>query len=204
MNPFASIWDDLPIVKVTAKPVAKEKSKKVDHSEVKAIYEAYLIKKAELVRHREYADKVAKATSGSGMTLVMPLATMGTDGGPLLCDYCKKPIILEGGKFNRKYVDEAWKANPDPKWRSWISGGLMVRIIENDTLRIYHGYEGVPNNCDTLATIAKDKAESEFKKDLSKGGLLYNYLQSIDKEDEFSDVMNVMFFFDPGFGVNRP
>src|SRR5439155_2782713 len=66
-----------------------------DHTEARAIYQAYLKKREELEVHRAYAERVARATGGPGQTPVRPLATMGTDGGPLLCDYCGKPTVLE-------------------------------------------------------------------------------------------------------------
>ena len=81
-----------------------------DHSAARAIYQAYLQKVEELEVHRAYAERVAKATAGGGQTPVRPLATMGTGGGPLLCDYCRKPIVLEGGAFHGVTADVAWAA----------------------------------------------------------------------------------------------
>src|SRR6266511_899999 len=76
-------------VKEKAKP--KPKPQKVqDHAEARAIYQAYLKKIEELEVHRAYAERVVKATGGPGQTPVRPLATMGTGGGPLLCDQCGK------------------------------------------------------------------------------------------------------------------
>src|SRR5687768_6309548 len=63
-----------------------------DHTEARSIYQAYLKKAAELRVHQDYAERVVRATAGPGQTPVRPLATMGTDGGPLLCDRCGKPI----------------------------------------------------------------------------------------------------------------
>ncbi len=76
------------------------------------MYQDYLARAAVLERHRRYAADVEKATSGSGETPVQPLATMGKNGGPLLCDVCSKPMILEGGAFQGVYADEAWRRNP--------------------------------------------------------------------------------------------
>jgi len=212
-------WADLlyegtipPVVAEKPKPVVKIKPKP-DHSEAKAIYAAYLIKAAELAKHREYAERVAKATDGQSQTPVMPLACMGTNGGPLLCDHCNKPIILEGGKFHKVYADVAWKANPlrSNKWMSFISGGLMVRIVDNGTLRIYHGYDGSAGHCCTIAKAAMDAAEAKFTRDNSKGTLICKFLRDEFPEDtdreldrKLTDIMNVMFSFDPSYGVNVP
>jgi hypothetical protein len=70
-----------------------------DHTEARQVYEAFLKKREELGVHRDHAEQVAQATAGHGQTPVRPLATMGTNGGPLLCDHCGKPIVLEGGTF---------------------------------------------------------------------------------------------------------
>src|SRR5204863_4357056 len=123
-----------------------------DHTEAREIYQAYLKKREELEAHRVYAEQVAEATAGHGQTPVRPLATMGTNGGPLLCDHCGKPIVLEGGSFHGITADVAWKQNPVENWVSWILGGMVVEIQTNGTLRIYHGYPGRGNNyCCNLA-----------------------------------------------------
>jgi hypothetical protein len=144
-----------------------------------------------------------KATHGAGMTPVMPLATMGCNGTALLCDYCGKPIILEGGKFHNAYADMAWALNPYPKWVSWIKGGLMVRILENGTLRIYHGYEGQSGHCDTIAKAQRDIADQAYKKDMNAITKMAKYLELIGEGDKLSDVVDLMLSFDPGLGVNR-
>lgn len=204
-------------VGVVEKPVEKPKPPPPppkDHTEARAVYQAYLAKHAELERHRKYADRVAKATDGRGMTPVKPLATMGTDGGPLLCDVCHKPIVLEGGKFHGKYADAAWRANPQDKWTSWISGGLVVEIQTNGTLRIYHGYPGhSANHCCNVASRQDTKARDEFG--ARKNEHLFNPLLAF-LTDEFpemaekarfdlvNEIMGTMFAYDPGIGINRP
>src|SRR5437764_4565682 len=95
-----------------------------DHSEAREIYQAYLKKVRELEVHRAYAEQVARATAGRGQTPVRPLATMGTGGGPLLCDHCGKPMVLEGGLFHGVAADAAWGRNPSDGWTSWILGGM--------------------------------------------------------------------------------
>src|SRR5262245_27680291 len=73
----AAIEED---VEEKAKPEPEEVQ---DHTEAREIYQAYLQKIEDLEVHRAYADQVAEATEGRGQTPVRPLATMGTNGGPL-------------------------------------------------------------------------------------------------------------------------
>jgi len=98
----------------------------VDHKKAKAIYESYLAREAVLVPRRDYARCVAEATGGSGQTPVEPLATMGKNGGPLLCDVCGKPMILEGDAYQGVFADEGWRRNPTKGWVSWIAGGMVA------------------------------------------------------------------------------
>ncbi len=185
-----------------------------DHTEAREVYQAYLKKAEELEVHRAYAERVVKATGGPGQTPVRPLATMGTAGGPLLCDRCKKPIVLEGGQFHGVAADVAWARNPSDSWKSWISGGMVVEIQTNGTLRIYHGYPGRNNkDCCNVASREDQKAQAEFgpSKVPQKHGMMLAFL-----EDEFPDmtqkarrdllneILNTMFSYDPGIGINRP
>src|SRR5262245_41356276 len=134
-----------------------------DHTEARAIYQAYLKKSEELEVHRAYAEQVVEATAGRGQTPVRPLATMGTNGGPLLCDHCGKPIVLECGRFHGVAADAAWGQNPSDNWRSWILGGMVVEIQTNGTLRIYHGYPGRNDNqCCNVAGREHKKARAAF------------------------------------------
>lgn len=201
------------------KPEAQPK-KKADHTEARQIYQAYLKKNAELELLQAYADRVAKATSGRGQTPVRPLATMGCDGGPLLCDQCKKPIVLEGGQYHGMHADAAWKKNPNPdgKWTSWILGGMVVEIQTNGTLRIYHGYPGQHNkHCCNVAsredTAAREKWEAspESRKRVEKLDLLLAFIQdefpnmSSEEHDALlNKIVDTMYSFDPGPGINRP
>jgi hypothetical protein len=209
-NPFESLWEDRPAAPLVAtKPPLRKAKPPKDHTEAKAIYAAYLKRLPELLKHQEYAMAVAKATDGPGMTPVKPLATMGCNGGPLLCDHCGKAIILESGPYYNVPADVAWAANPkrDEKWVSYIKGGLIVAIVDHGLLRIYHGYDGVPNHCYTLAKAKMAADEAAFVKDHSKFKLLYEYFEEekfVDYERLASEVFNLMFSFDPGYGVNRP
>jgi hypothetical protein len=183
------------------------------HAEAKELYQQYLARKAVLDRAREYASGVAKATDGSGQTPVEPLATMGKNGGALLCDVCKKPMILEGGSFQGVYADEAWRRNPKKGWTSWISGGMVVRIETNGTVRVFHGYPG-RSGCVLKADKADDKERSDFRTKMksidvsSKLDLLAAYFKAekpeLNNDAMLSDIYKVLFTYDPGLGVNAP
>lgn len=208
MNPFDALWEDRPMMKGTMRgtsPSPQNIKRSVDYGNSAELYKEYLTKSIELAKQRQYAEKVVKATHGSGMTPVMPLATMGTNGGPLLCDYCSKPIILEGGKYHGWYADKAWAEHnhTNTVWTSWIKGGLMVRIVDNGTLRIYHGYEGRDGHCDTIATAIHASLESRFKIDMDAVIKMAKYLEMLGESDKLSDVVATMLSFDPGLGVNR-
>jgi len=192
----------------------KPKSEAQDHTEAREIYQAYLKKIEELEVHRAYADRVVKATAGRGQTPVRPLATMGTNGGPLLCDHCGRPILLEGGPFHGVAADAAWKRNPGDNYTSWILGGMVVEVQTNGTLRIYHGYPGSSHNhCCNAASREDKKARDRFEssKGREKQDTLLAFLQ-----DEFPDrtpnehlhllnqILDTMYSYDPGIGVNRP
>lgn len=185
-----------------------------DHSAARALYQEYLKRVAELEPHRAYAERVARATSGPGQTPVRPLATMGTGGGPLLCDHCGKPIVLEGGRFHGVPADVAWARDPRDRWTSWILGGMVVEIQTNGTLRIYHGYPGGnAKHCCNAASRADTKAREAFGP--RRGADQFMPLLAFF-EDEFPDltdrarqglaneVLDALFAYDPGLGANRP
>jgi hypothetical protein len=184
-----------------------------DHTEARAIYQAYLRKVEELELHRAYADQVVQATAGRGQTPVRPLAIMGTNGGPLLCDHCRKPILLEGAPFHGVPADVAWRRNPDANWTSWILGGMVVEIKTNGTLRIYHGYPERDNrHCCNVASREHEKARAAFtSRRAEKHDLVLAFIK-----DEFPDmtgdqrlgllsgILDTMYSYDPGIGINRP
>ena len=200
-------------VKEESKPKPKPKAVP-NHTEARKIYQVYLKKKEELEVHRAYAERVAKATGGPGQTPVWPLATMGTDGGPLLCDHCGKPIVLEGGRFHGVAADAAWKQNPSDSWRSWILGGMVVEIQINGTLRIYHGYPGRDDRyCCNVASRREEKAQSQFKS--RKGPETFNMILAFLEHDFpdmpenerlslLNEILNTLYSYDPGIGINRP
>lgn len=181
------------------------------HAEARAVYQEYLARAAILERNRKFAEAVARATSGSGQTPVEPLATMGKNGGPLLCDVCGKPMILEGGAFQGVYADEGWRRNPKPGWTSYISGGMVVKIETNKTLRIYHGYPG-RSGCVVKADRADEAARAEFRAYMKtqNTSAKLNALTAFFKAElpekandaVLTDIHRVMFVYDPGLGVN--
>jgi len=183
------------------------------HAAAKAMYQDYLARGVALERHRSHASEVASATSGSGMTPVEPLAKMGKGGGPLLCDVCRKPMILEGGAYEGVYADEGWRRNPTRGWASWISGGMVVRVESNGTLRIYHGYPG-RSGCVMKADKVDDKLRAEFRAraktiDVPANlDLLSAYFKAELPEHNtdavLSEIYRVLFVYDPGLGVNSP
>ncbi|HVK11019.1 MAG TPA: hypothetical protein VM597_19780 [Gemmataceae bacterium] len=197
-----------------AEPAAPPPKAVRDHSAARAIYQAYRKKVEELAVHQAYAEQVAAATAGHGRTPVRPLATMGTGGGPLRCDLCGKPIVLEGGASHGVAADAAWARDPRDGWESWILGGLVVEIQTNGTLRIYHGYPaGGARQCCQRASKAHREARAAFVSRMPPGtpALLLAFLT-----DEFPDrtgrehraladtIIDVMYSYDPGLGVNRP
>jgi hypothetical protein len=185
-----------------------------DHTEAREIYQAYLKKIEALEVHQAYAEQVVQATAGRGQTPVRPLATMGTNGGPLLCDHCGKPIVLEGGRFHGVAADVAWKKNPSKNWTSSILGGMVVEIKTNGTLRIYHGYPVRHQmHCCTVASREHEKARTAFKssKGTEKLDIILAFLEhefpdmkSEEHLDLLNKILDTMYSYDPGIGINRP
>src|SRR5579883_494278 len=98
-----------------AKPTPKPKPQKVlDHTEARGIYQAYLKKIEELEVHRAYAERVAKATGGPGQTPVRPLATMGTDGGPLCATTAGSRSSWRAGRFTESVRTSPGSRTPVP------------------------------------------------------------------------------------------
>jgi hypothetical protein len=188
---------------------------KIDkHEEARQIYQDYLNKIEEMKPQLEYSEHVIReVTKGRGMTPVMPLAIMGTGGGPILCDHCHKPIPLEGGNYHGVPANVAWKSveSPSPQWTSYILGGLVTFQHSNKTARFYHGYEGNPNSCYNLAMKELDAAEEAFNKTKMNTGqvssLLRKFLEEeIPEKDNGQLVMhitNTLYGYDPGIGINR-
>jgi hypothetical protein len=184
-----------------------------EHAAARAMYQAYLARVAVLERHRRYAAAVVEATSGPGQTPVEPLATMGENGGPLRCDVCDKPMILEGGGYQGVYAHDAWRRNPIKGWTSWISRGMVVRVETNGTLRIYHGYPG-SSGCVQAADAEAEQARAAHRAqrkaidESAKLELLSAYfraeLPANDSDAVLNEIFRVLFAYDPGLGVNQP
>jgi len=188
------------------------------HKEAREIYEAHLQKIADLQPHIDYGNYIAReVTRGRSMTPVMPLAIGGTGGGPILCDHCSKAIPLEGGAYNGVTADVAWSRHPDPPedWVSYILGGLITMHAINGTIRFYHGYPGRPQGCYEQAMAEEDAAIEAFNASRADRSHEYRILREFFA-DEFHDmsdeersallvrVVNTLYGFDPGIGVNRP
>lgn len=174
------------------------------------LYEQYLAKTEVLDRLRAHAQAVLAATSGSGKTPVEPLATMGPGGGPLLCDVCGKPMVLEGGGFQGVYADDGWRRNPRPGWHSFISGGMLLVVESNGTLRLYHGHpygDGCVGKGDKLLEEARAKFEPDPDA-MDKLDAIEMYLRAehpeLCNDETLSKIYTVLFRFDPGPGVNVP
>ncbi|HEY1191764.1 MAG TPA: hypothetical protein VGE74_29300 [Gemmata sp.] len=199
---------------VAEKEPEPEPEPEPEHTEARAIYRAYCEKVEELEVYRAYADRVVRATGGPGQTPVRPLATMGTDGGPLLCDHCRKPIVLEGGRFHGVTADVAWQQSSGNDWQSWVLGGMVVEIQTNGTLRIYHGYPGRnPRHCCNAASRKEEQAQAKFRSkkspelyDLILAFLAHEFPDRSEKERVglLNDILNVLYDYDPGLGINRP
>ncbi len=190
------------------------------------LHALYVAREAELAPHRRYAKAVAEATHSPGKTPVRPLATMGTGGGPLRCDHCGRPVILEGAPYHGWEADRAWAdrvgkgisfhdrlhgAGPDT-WVSWVHGGMLVDIEVNGTLRIYHGYRGNAGHCLALADAAR-RAAREAVPPVPAGAKravdaylrhAFPAMPDIERGKLVGDVVGAVYGFDPGVGTNRP
>jgi enamine deaminase RidA (YjgF/YER057c/UK114 family) len=132
-------------------------------------------------------------------------------------DVVKSTVWLHDARdfwtFNRVYADEAWRRNPKPGWRSWISGGMVVRIETNGTLRIFHGYPG-RSGCVQTADRNEEKLRADFRAKSktmdtpAKLELLSAYFKAElpDKNNDnfLTEIYKVLFVYDPGLGVNEP
>lgn len=180
------------------------------HQAARDLYQRYQSRAERLSVLRKHAQSVIAATGGSSKTPVEPLATMGTGGGPLLCDVCKKPMVLEGGGYQGVYADAAWKNNPTQGWVSYISGGMLLVTESNGTLRVYHGHphgDGCVGAGDKLLDAAR-AAYTKPEDAMEQLDRLEEYLReegpACDIDAVLSDVHKTMLKFDPGDGVNVP
>jgi hypothetical protein len=217
----------LPLVNANLRPIKAPETKqqqpqkpqiKIDkHKEARQIYQDYLGKVEEMKPQLEYSKHVIReVTRGQSMTPVMPLAIMGTNGGPILCDHCHKAIPLEGGKYHGVPANIAWEGEKDPQagWTSYILGGLVTFQHSNHTARFYHGYASNSSSCYNLAMKELDAAEESFNKNKINTGRISSLLRKfiedempeISSEDRGRFVMNItntLYGYDPGIGINR-
>lgn len=180
------------------------------HAAARDLYQRYQARSERLAVLRQYAKDVIEATGGSSMTPVRPLATMGTGGGPLLCDVCRKPMVLEGGGFQGVYADAGWARKPDPTWVSYISGGMLLVTESNGTLRVYHGHpygDGCVGRGDKMLDAARE-AYVKPEDAMEQLDALEAYLREVDPKCDLDviliNVHKMMLKFDPGDGVNVP
>lgn len=203
---------ELPI-KPEAKPAPKaptlRKPLKDTHAEARAAYEVYLQKEEMLKPHRAYNNRMIRATAPrNGRTPIEPLATMGTDGDEILCDFCKKGIIVEGGKFHGMTAKQAWGESNGKLDYSYISGGVVFLTEENGTFRAYHGYSR-RGDCDTKAgeqeTLKRKKFNStkELPMGILKKVKVFLAEEGLD-EGLASKIISANYDYDPGIGVNQP
>jgi hypothetical protein len=195
---------------ITAAPTPP-KPRQDPHVEARALYQNFLEKEEMMRPYRQYCQEMLLATQPvGGQTPVMPLATMGTGGGPLLCDTCGKQIPLEGGKSHGVGAGNAWSQanNASSAWNSFILGGVTFAEETNHTFRVYHGYE---HGC--MSKDPKDKERAAFGSQVP-----YSARQQLDaflleerditapeeRKSLVSNILKTMFGFDPGVGVNHP
>ena len=199
---------EIVVVEKKEKVEEKKEEKKYDYEH--DIYNKFLVKRENRKKHIKYGEFICDQLKGVGMTPVEPLATMGNNDGPLLCDVCNKPIVLEGGKFNNITADIGWRLNPVKGWKSWILGGLVVRLTINGTLRIYHGYPDREGHCCTIGMRGEEGNEKRFvstkKENINRfDEFLLKEMKMEDEKErmkELNELLVLMFDFDPGEGVN--
>lgn len=202
-------------------PSQPETSKpKRDYPVARFLYQQYLDLISVLRPLQEYANQVILNTrpNNSGQTPVWALATLGRDGGELVCDVCERGIPLEGGPHSNQTAGRAWATASDKlrnqSWYNYILGGVMFVQEVNNTLRVYHGY---PNHsCHRTAERNDALARKEFNSNRPERppkmrAELHAYLTDVigisdveDRDRVIRELDDVLFNYDPGLGINRP
>lgn len=182
------------------------KIKKDKHPEAKAVYQKYLEIEDYLEPYRTYNKLMINATRPQhGKTPIEPLATMGTDGGEILCDYCQKPILIEGGQYHGMGAGDAWKASNETLKYSYILGGVIFLTEQNGTFRAYHDYSPP---CYKAAIKKTDEEKAFFKPE--KPHLIAKKMREFLADNIFLDpssthtIINTVYGYDPGVGINHP
>lgn len=206
---------------IPAAPAAAAPAPTTDeHARARALRARWLEREAKLAPHRTWAQATLRAVThqpdkgGDGRTPVEPLA-VGSRGGPIVCEVCKKPFPLEGGRVNGMPADAAWKRHGSRGMRSFISGGLVFELQPNGTLHFFHGYqEGGARGagCYARGRAAEAAARKAWVRQDEPGAhaalVALATAELGMKLDEarrwVQEVMAALFGFDPGTGVNGP
>lgn len=197
-----------PVVQEQTAVSEPKQTKIVDpHQEARAIYQTYLEKEEILNKHREYCRQVVRETQPrQGRTPIRPLATMGTGGGPLLCDHCQEPIPLEGGSFQGVSARNAWDRGA--RGYSYISGGVSFMEQTNGTLRVYHDYgkkcSRAAEQLDQLARKEAPKTSWSYATQQKVLAFLQEILPHEDHRWLLNKIRMSLYDYDPGIGINRP
>jgi hypothetical protein len=185
------------------------------HIEARKLYEAFMEREEMMEPHRVYCERLIRATASvRSQTPVMPLATMGTGGGPLLCDTCEKEFPLEGGQWQGVPASVAWPTRPNDSWCMFISGHVTFLQEDNGTFRAYHGY--IDRGCGGIASKEDEKQRAEYRKTSKPvpSHIRKELSAFLQEERGMHDVterniliqriLNGLFGYDPGIGINRP
>jgi hypothetical protein len=155
------------------------------------------------------APEVTPETSTASTPTSIPKPkTMGTNNTEILCDYCEKGIIVEGGEYTGMTAGEAWNASNRKLDYSYISGGVVFLTEENGTFRAYHGYSR-RGDCDTKAGSAEALKRKEFNSNKEIPTGISNKLEAFLREEGLpeslvSNIYRANYNYDPGIGINRP
>jgi hypothetical protein len=187
------------------------------HVEARKLYEAFIEREEMMRPHREYCAQLIRATASvGGRTPVMPLAIMGTKGGPLRCDTCNRQFPLEGGQWQGVLAGKAWNHpdRPADPWYMFISGHVTFLQEDNGTFRAYHGY--IDRGCGGKASKEDEKQRAEHRKTTGPvpGHVRKELAAFLQEEHGVYDaterniliqrILNGLFGYDPGIGVNQP
>ena len=172
-------------VKEKAQP--KPKPQQVpDHTEARAIYQAYLKKIEELEVHRAYAERVVKATGGPGQTPVSPPGDHGNRRRPPPVRPLRQADRPGGRALPRGCCRRRLEAEPSRQLDLLDPGGHGRRNRDQRHAAIYHGYPGGDNKyCCNVASRNEEKAQAQFKS--LKSPEKFNMIQAF-LEHEFPDM----------------
>lgn len=153
-----------------------------------SLVEKYHARVAELETLRGYCNDmlVALQTVGS-KTPVNPLAT-------LICDYCGKDFILEGGQFHGLPAS----AGVGKIENSFVLNHCTFVQETNGTFRAYHGW--LHSGCGAKGEAQIAKAKEAHTVNLPPGWKVEVKEAGLDPMEVYS----VLFSFDPGNGKNGP